>query len=78
LDYRPLFNDKLTDKKLRDDQKKQREMNSNQKTHLGMEPDEFEIEMIKARQLKDLDRQPKQNVNSINITSPDYSHLLNA
>jgi hypothetical protein len=22
LDYRPLFNDKLTDKKLRDDQKK--------------------------------------------------------
>jgi hypothetical protein len=53
-------------------------MNSNQKAKLGVEPDEFEMEMIKARQLKDLDRQPKQNVNSINITSPDYSHLLNA
>ena len=45
---------------------------------MGVEPDEFELEMIKARQLKDADRLPKQNVNSINISGPDYSHLLNA
>lgn len=60
LDYRPLFNDKLTEKKLRDDQKKQRqEMGSNQKQNMRVEPDEFELEMIKARQLKDAERIPK-------------------
>jgi hypothetical protein len=43
-----------------------------------VEPDEYEKELITARKMRDADRSPSLNVNSLNLEGNDYHNLLKA